>query len=145
MNRLCETARRYGPLAGRALIALIFILAGYHKLGAFAQTAARMAAKGLPAPDLLLALTIAVELGGGLMVLLGWHARRAAAVFFLWLIPVTLVFHPFWLADAAQAQNQMNHFLKNLAIMGAMLYIVAHGPGPLSLGKDRCPSQPDNI
>ncbi len=129
---------KYAALPGRILISLIFILAGYHKIGGFAHTAAYMAAKGLPAAPLLLVLTIAIELGGGLMLLLGWNARWAAAVFFLWLIPVTLVFHPFWAADPGQVQNQTNHFMKNLAIMGAMLYIVAHGPGPFHLGRERC-------
>ncbi|HSD61912.1 MAG TPA: DoxX family protein [Burkholderiales bacterium] len=132
----CELTRRFGPPAGRILLALIFVIAGYGKIGSFSGTAAYMASQGLPMSKVLLAITIAIELGGGLMILLGWKARWAALAIFLFIIPTTLMFHQFWAADAAQVQNQMNHFLKNLAIMGGMLYIVAHGPGPFSLDKD---------
>ncbi|MBI2313715.1 MAG: DoxX family protein [Betaproteobacteria bacterium] len=133
----CALVKQYGPLAGRALLALIFIIAGYGKIGSFAQTAGYMASKGLPMAEVLLVATIAIELGGGLMILAGWHARWAALAIFLFIIPTTLVFHPFWAVDAAQKGNQMNHFLKNLAIMGGMLYVMAYGPGPTSLQKGR--------
>jgi putative oxidoreductase len=131
----CELAGRFGPVAGRVLLALIFVIAGYGKIGGFSGTAAYMASKGLPVSEVLLLITIAIELGGGLMIILGWKARWAALAIFLFIIPTTLMFHQFWAVDAAQAQNQMNHFLKNLAIMGGMLYIVAHGPGPFSLDR----------
>lgn len=124
------------PVAGRALLALIFILSGWHKISGFDGTAAYMAAHGLPMPQVLLVLTILIELGGGLMLLLGWHARIAAAVIFLFLIPTTVIFHAFWAvnpSDAMAMQNQMNNFLKNVAIMGGMLYVVAYGSGAYSL------------
>lgn len=129
----CNIMKQYAPFLGRILLSLIFIIAGYHKIGGFTQTAGYMASKGLPMPELLLALTIAIELGGGLMILLGWHARWAALTIFLWLIPVTLTFHAFWNVGPAEVQNQMNHFMKNLAIMGGMLYVVAYGAGPCSV------------
>lgn len=129
----CNAIKQYAPLLGRILLSMIFIIAGYHKIGGFAHTAGYMASKGLPMPELLLVLTIAIELGGGLMILLGWHARMAALAIFLWLVPVTVIFHAFWNADPADIQNQMNHFMKNLAIMGGMLYVVANGPGPCSV------------
>ncbi|HEX9181163.1 MAG TPA: DoxX family protein [Burkholderiales bacterium] len=136
----CELAKRFGPPAGRILLALLFVIAGYGKIGGFSGTAAYMASQGLPMSEVLLVVTIAIELGGGLMIMLGWKARWAALAIFLFIIPTTLMFHQFWMADAAQAQNQMNHFLKNLAIMGGMLYIVAHGPGPFSLDRERARS-----
>ncbi|MGH8756366.1 MAG: DoxX family protein, partial [Burkholderiales bacterium] len=102
------------------------------------STADYMAGHGLPIPQLLLVATILIELGGGLMIALGWQARWAALAIFLFIIPTTLIFHPFWVADAAQMQNQIN-FMKNIAIMGGMLYIMAYGSGPFSLGKkDKC-------
>jgi len=70
------------------------------------------------------------------MVLLGWRARLASTAIFLFLIPVTLIFHPVW-ADAAE----FNAFFKNLAIMGGMMYIMVYGSGPLSLGHDHCPDK----
>jgi putative oxidoreductase len=125
------------PLLGRILLALIFVISGYKKIGGFEQTATYMTSKELPYADVLLVLTIIVELGGGILLILGWKARWAAAAFFLFLIPVSLIFHPFWAVDAAQMQNQFNSFFKNLCIMGGMLYIIAYGAGPLSVDKGR--------
>ncbi len=122
-------------LVGRILLAAIFIKAGWGKIGGWEATAGYMAAKGLPLVPLLLAGTIVLELGGGLMLALGWKARWAALAIFLWLIPVTVIFHAFWGIDAAQVQNQMNHFLKNVAIAGAMLMMFAFGPGAYSLDR----------
>ena len=122
-------------LVGRILIAIIFITAGWGKIGDWEGTAGYMASKGLPLVPVLLAGTILIELGGGLMLALGWKARWAALAIFLWLIPVTFIFHAFWGIDAAQVQNQMNHFLKNVSIMGAMLMVFAFGPGAYSLDK----------
>ena len=133
MEKLCEVVKQYGPLVGRILLALIFLISGYHKIDGFSKVAAAMAGKGIPFSEIALVITILIEIGGGLMLIAGWKARWAAAAIFLWLIPVTLMFHNFWAVDAAQYQNQFNHFLKNLCIMGGMLYIMAFGAGPLSL------------
>ncbi len=140
---ICELAKKFGPLAGRLLIANIFIIAGYKKIGGFAGTAGYMAAKmGLPADSALinamLVATIAIELGGGLLLLLGWQARWAATAIVLWMIPVTLIFHAYWNVPADQVQMQMIQFQKNLAIMGGLLYVAAFGAGALSLGRDKC-------
>lgn len=139
MNKACEMTKQYAPLVGRALLSSIFILSGWGKITGFSGTAAYMASKGMPMPDVLLVPTIIIELGGGLMLLLGWKARWAALAIFLFVIPTTLIFHAFWAVDAAQVQNQMINFMKNLAIMGGMLYVVAYGSGPCSLDKkDSC-------
>lgn len=122
-------------LVGRILIAIIFIKAGFGKIGGWEGTAGYMASKGMPLVPLLLALTILIELGGGLLLAVGYKARWVALAIFLFLIPVTVIFHPFWGIDAAQVQNQMNHFLKNVAIMGGMLMVFAFGPGAYSLDK----------
>ncbi|HWN29985.1 MAG TPA: DoxX family protein [Burkholderiales bacterium] len=138
MNKACEMATQYAPLIGRILLALIFIISGFGKITNFHSTADYMAGQGLPIPQVLLIAAILIELGGGLMIVLGWQARWAALAIFLFIIPTTLIFHAFWIADAAQMQNQIN-FMKNLAIMGGMLYIMAYGSGPYSLGKkDKC-------
>lgn len=137
----CKPIKQYGPLLGRILISLIFILSGWGKIGHFDQTLGFMASKGVPMTELALIVTIIIELGGGLMILLGWKTRLAAMIMFLWLIPVTLTIHNFWGAPADQMQNQLNHFLKNIAIMGAMVYLMVFGSGPLSFGKDHCASK----
>ena len=133
MNKWCELTKQYGPLGGRTLLSLMFIISGWGKITGFAGTAGYMESAGMSFPQLLLVGAIIVELGGGLMLLFGWKARVAALAMFLFIIPATLIFHNFWAADAANAQNQMIHFMKNVTIMGGMLYVMAFGAGPLSL------------
>ena len=122
-------------LIGRILIALIFVISGFMKIGGFSGVAGYIASKGLPMPEVLAALTVALELGGGILLVIGWKTRWAALAFFLWLIPTTLIFHKFWGIDAAQVQNQFNNFMKNVSIMGAMWMLMAFGPCPYSVDK----------
>ncbi len=136
MSGFFLSTQRYLALVGRILISYIFITSGWGKIFHFVGTAAAMGGKGLPFPEILLVLTILVELGGGLMILLGWHARWAALALFLWLIPVTLVFHRFWGIDPAAVQNQHINFIKNVTIMGGMAYVMAFGSGRLSLTRE---------
>lgn len=120
----------WGLLAGRLLLAYIFVVNGYGKIAGFAGTAKYMASKGMPMVEPLLVGAIIIELVGGLMLAVGWKARWAAWAIFLFLIPTTLIFHPAW-ADP----GQMIQLQKNLAIMGGMLYVAFMGPGKLSLDK----------
>ncbi|HZU31852.1 MAG TPA: DoxX family protein [Candidatus Angelobacter sp.] len=115
-------------LLGRVLLSVIFILSGFGKLTHFHDTAAMMAGKGIPLATVALVITLFIEIGGGLMVLTGYHARYAALVIALWLIPVTLVFHNFWAAPAAQQMEQQINFLKNVAIMGGLLVTAYASP-----------------
>ena len=126
----------YGPLVGRILIAPLFLLSGYHKITSFSAVAATMAKAGMPAAEALLIGAIVLELVGGLMVLLGWHARLGALMLAVFTIAATLVFHNFWAVDAAQFRGQLNHFMKNLAILGGLVYIMAMGSGPFRVGKE---------
>ena len=132
MNALCEAVKTYGPLAGRILLALIFVISGYNKLVGFDGTVGYIASKGLPLPQLAAAAAIAIELVGGILLVVGWQTRWAATAIFVFLIPTTLIFHPFW-AVAAGKQMEMIQFMKNLCIMGGMLYVMAFGAGPLSV------------
>jgi putative oxidoreductase len=122
-------------LVGRILIALIFVLSGFNKIGGFSGVVGYIGSKGLPMPQVLAALTIALELGGGILLIVGFKTRWVALLFFLWLIPTTFVFHRFWGIDAAQAQNQFINFMKNVSIMGAMSMLMAFGPGAYSVDK----------
>jgi putative oxidoreductase len=122
-------------LAGRILLAAIFLVAGYGKLMAFAGTSGYFAKLGFPAPDVMTVLAIAVELGGALLLVAGWHARWAAWALILFVAIATFAAHRFWEFDAAQYRNQMNHFLKNLALIGGLLFVVAFGPGAMSADK----------
>ena len=125
-----------GPLVGRILIALIFIMAGWGKITGFEGTVGYIASKGLPLPQVGAVIAIVLELSGGLMIATGYKARWGAAALFVFVATTALFFHNFWAMPADQAQNQMIHFMKNLAIMGGLLYVVVHGSGPLSVERN---------
>lgn len=130
-----NTIDKFGPLVGRILLALIFLMSGIGKIGGFAGTAGYMASKGIPMTDVLLAITIVIEIGAALMLILGYKARLGAVALLLWMIPVTFIFHNFWAMPADQQMIQQIMFMKNLGLMGGMLYIMAFGSGPMSLAK----------
>jgi len=132
-----EIVRMYGPLVGRVLLALIFIIAGYGKITGFEGTVGYMQAYNVPMTQVLAVLAIIVELGGGLLIAVGWKARWAAAAIFIFVLIASFIFHAFWAVPADQAQLQNIMFMKNLAIMGGMLYIIVYGSGPLSVDKNR--------
>ena len=119
----------FAALAGRTLLAVPFVVSGYGKIGAFAATAGMMAGKGLPAPEVLLALAIVVELGGGLALVIGWMTRWSALAILVFTVVATLVFHNFWAFPADQALMQQISFMKNLSIIGGLLLLIAFGPG----------------
>ncbi|HKJ22961.1 MAG TPA: DoxX family protein [Gammaproteobacteria bacterium] len=125
---------RYGPLAGRILMAFIFVFAGIGKVTGFEGTVGYIASKGLPLPHAAAVAAIIIELGGGLLLMIGWKARWAAAGLMVFTALTAAVFHDFWAVSAGEAQNQMIHFMKNLSMMGGLLYVVVHGSGPVSVG-----------
>ena len=133
MHAMCEMVKTYGPLGGRILLALIFLMSGYGKVTGFEGTVGYIASKGLPLPQVAAAAAAIVELVSSILLIVGWQTRWAAAGLLLFTIPATLIFHNFWAVDAAQVQNQTIHFMKNLSMMGGMLYVMAFGAGPLSL------------
>ncbi len=115
---------------GRALVGVLFLVSGALKIGKFAGVAAGLASKGLPLPEVMTALVIALEIAGGLALVFGWRVREAALALALFCIPATLLFHAFWSVDAAAFGNQLNHFLKNVAIVGALLVIASGASRP---------------
>jgi putative oxidoreductase len=130
-----EAITKFGPLVGRCMIALIFLLSGIGKITGYAGSAGYMASKGLPMIDVLLVASIVIEIGGAAMLIVGWKARLGALALFLWMIPVTLVFHNFWAVPPEQYQLQQIMFMKNLAIMGALLYVMSFSTGSFSLDR----------
>lgn len=123
-------------LIGRVLVAHVFVVASVMKLMSFAATAGFMTSLGVPYAPVLLGLSLPIELIGGLMIVVGWQVRWAALALAVWLVIVTPIFHAFWGLDPIQTQNEMNHFMKNVSLLGALLFIAAMGPGSLSV--DAC-------
>ncbi|MGH7231226.1 MAG: DoxX family protein [Nitrospiraceae bacterium] len=119
----------YASLVGRILLATIFLMSGVNKIMDPQGTQHYMAAMGMTTATFLFYLgAVVIEVGGGLSILLGYWARIGAAVLFLFMIPTTLIFH----ANFAD-QNQMIHFLKNMAMMGGLLYVMTYDAGRMSL------------
>lgn len=127
--------RDLAALAGRVLLALTFVLSGWSKTGDIAGTAGYIASKGLPFPDALALLAVVIELGVGLALVIGFKARWAAAALALFLVIITPLFHDFWAAAADEVMNQQINFMKNVAILGGMLVVVAFGPGRYSVDR----------
>ena len=126
-------AQDTASLLGRALLALLFIPAGWAKIGGFAGTAGYIASKGLPLPEVAAALAIAAELGLGLLLLVGLKARWAALGLAIFVAVITPIFHGFWAMPEAQKMMQQQAFFKNLAVVGGLLMVYAFGPGRFSL------------
>ena len=123
-------------VAGRVMLATIFLMSALgNKIPNFSGTVDYMTANGVPAPSIMLAGAIVFLLAGGISVVLGFKARIGASLLAVFLILATYYFHDFWTyaPDSQDFQMQMIQFMKNLGLMGAMLMIVANGPGPGSL------------
>lgn len=112
-------------LTGRVFLATIFLASAFGKVTNFRGTVEFMTAHGLPAASALCVAAIVLEVFGGLSLVLGFYARAGAAALTVFMVPATLVFH-----GAPEGRIQL---LKNMAIMGGLLQIIAHGPGEISL------------
>ena len=128
-----KTSRYYSSenvlsLISRVLLSAIFLISGVNKILHPVATQQYMAAHGMPLLGLFMVGAIAIELVGGLSVLLGYKVRWGAIALALFLIPATLIFHNNF-AD----QMQTIHFLKNLAILGGLLIVIQYGAGQISL------------
>ena len=121
-------ATRYLPFLGRLLIGLPFVMSGFGKLAAYGKTTAMIAAVGLPVPPLAFAVAVLVELGGGILLVLGYQVRPVAIAQAIFTIAAAVSFHNNF-AD----QNQMIHFLKDVMITGGLLQIATFGAGAFSL------------
>ena len=125
----------WAALTGRVALAVLFLWSGYAKLVYMDGNVGYMKAYGMPAAELLIWPALIVELAAGAMLLLGWKARWAAVALALFTIPATFIFHAYWGVPADQVLNQQIHFVKNLAILGGLLSVFAHGSGRFGLDR----------
>lgn len=124
-------------LVGRLLLALLFLPAGISKIAGFAGTAGYIASKGLPLPALGVIIAILVEVGGSLALIAGFRIRIAALALAVFTLVATFVFHNFWGVPADQAMVQQLMFYKNIAVVGGLLLLAAHGAGAWSMDAKR--------
>ena len=128
-----QAVEKFGPALGRTLLAVIFLMSGINKILDWDGTAGYMEFKGMPLIPLFLVGAIVLEIGGSLSVILGYKARWGALALIVFTIPTTLIFHDYWALEGMDALNNQVMFMKNLAMIGGLLMIMAHGAGPLSL------------
>ena len=116
------------PAVGRLLISAIFLFSGFGKIAAPAATVGFIASVGLPFPELSYVLAVVLEIGGGLALLAGLQTRWAALALSGFSLATALIFH-----NALGDQDQLIHFLKNVAMAGGLLQIAAFGGGRYSV------------
>ena len=122
MNNL----QTFAAPVGRVLISLMFVMSGFSKISAFAGTQGYMESQGVP--GILLPLVILVEIAGGLAVIVGWKTKYAALALAGFCVLSAFLFH----ANFSD-QTQMIMFMKNIAIAGGFLFLVANGPGKYAM------------
>ena len=122
-HKLTQFERYLAP-TGRILIGLFFFMAGVSKIGGLTGLTSMIAGAGLPVPMLLAVLTIALEIGGGLMLITGFYGRYAALALATFTFIVSFPFH----GPAMWGENPMQKimFMKNIAIFGSLLFMTAH-------------------
>lgn len=123
------------PLAliARILMAAMFVMAGFSKIGGFEGTVGYIASKGLPLASVVAVLTIILEIAGGLAIMVGYKARIAAFLLGGFTLLAALIFHNFWAAPAEQAFVQNMLFMNNISIAGGLFLLAALGSGSCSI------------
>ena len=124
-------------LAGRLLLALLFLPAGFGKLTGFAGTVGYIASVGLPLPQLGAVVALVVEIAGGIALIAGFGTRFAALALALFTLVASFFFHNYWGVPAEQQFMQSLLFYKNIAVVGGLLTLAAWGPGAWSVDARR--------
>ena len=122
-------------LVSRVLLAGVFLVFGIRKLMAVAGTAGYFAKLGIPMADVLVWAVILIEIGGAVLLIVGWQTRLVAWILAGFVVLATIAAHRYWEFDGAQYVPQLTNFMKNLAIVGGLLMVAASGPGRMSLDK----------
>lgn len=138
-----STIQGLATVLGRVMIATIFFMSAVgNKIPNFNGVAGYMQSEGVPQPQIMLAGAIVFLIAGSVSVVLGYKARFGAGLLLVFLILATYFFHDFWTMEGQEQQQQMIQFMKNLSLMGGMVFLMANGSGPMSL--DNCRTAPAN-
>ncbi|MBP7713068.1 MAG: DoxX family protein [Gammaproteobacteria bacterium] len=120
-------------LAGRLLMAALFLPAGIHKVTGFAGTVGHISSAGLPMPEVAAALAVAVEIGAAVALILGYRTRLAAIALAVFTLVASYFFHNYWAMPSDQQMVQQLMFFKNMGVVGGLLTIAAWGAGAWSM------------
>ncbi|MDR9403734.1 MAG: DoxX family protein [Halothece sp. Uz-M2-17] len=121
----------YLPLFGRICLCLIFFNGAFGNFTTFSETQARMAEMGLPIPSVLLLGNIVFQIVGAISLLLGLKVKWGAVILIIFLIPTTVIFHPFWVNPGESIA-----FFKNLGLIGGLLLLIYTGAGAVSVDRE---------
>jgi putative oxidoreductase len=132
-NEIHSAPRPTTALFGRLALAAIFFVSGFAKLTDTTGTAAHMTQAGIGHAETLAVIAGICEIAGAIALATGFLTRLGALGLFLFLIPTTIIFHGFWNVEGAERMTQMVNFMKNLAIGGGLLGVVAYGAGKYSI------------
>ncbi|MFN7120695.1 MAG: DoxX family protein [Hydrogenophaga sp.] len=124
-------------LLARLLLAALFLPAGISKISGFAGTAGYIGSVGLPMPELGAAIAIAVEVLGGIALIIGFGTRWAALALAVFTLVASFFFHAYWALPAEQQMMQQLMFMKNIGVVGGLLALAAFGAGAFSLDARR--------
>ncbi len=124
-------------LLARLLLAALFLPAGISKIGGFAGTAGYIGSVGLPMPELGAAIAIAVEVLGGIALIIGFGTRWAALALAVFTLVASFFFHAYWALPAEQQMVQQLMFMKNIGVVGGLLALAAFGAGAFSVDARR--------
>ena len=119
---------------GRIFLAVIFVMSGAEKFMDLAATTASIGGKNLPMPYALAIGAAALELGGGILIIVGWQTRIVALLLAVFTAIAAYFFHDFWhYPQGVEYTNNMIHFMKNVSIIGGFLMLAAVGAGRYSI------------
>ena len=124
-------------LIARITMGILFIVPAIRQITSYQGTVKYFASLGFPSPEVVVVIAVIIEIVAGAMLIVGWKTRWAAWALIVYVLIATAFAHRFWQFPEAQQFNQLNHFLKNLAIIGGLLYIISFGPGRLSVDRGR--------
>ena len=120
-------------LLGRILIGSLFLVEGIRQVMFYAGSVGYFNKLGFPAPEAMVWLSIIIHIAGGILLIVGWRTQWVLWLLLALVVIATAMAHRFWEFDAAQYGNQLDHFLKNLAIIGGLLYVITFGAGAMSV------------
>jgi putative oxidoreductase len=134
MDRQQDTAL----LIGRLLMAALFLSAGIPKaMGGYIGFGKYLGNLGMPSPEIASMVGTAIEVLVPIAIILGVFHRTSAFLLIVFVIVATAFAHRYWEFPVEQMSNQRNHFFKNLAIIGGLLFYYVSGPGAFALGRSR--------
>ncbi|MGM9488328.1 DoxX family protein [Ideonella sp. YS5] len=139
-SSLPSNGQNTAALAGRLLLAALFLPAGISKLTGFQGAVGYITSVGLPLPTIAAALALVLEIAGGIALLAGAGTRIAALALAFFTLVASVFFHAYWSAPADQQFVQQLLFYKNIAVVGGLLTLAAWGAGAWSVDARRATS-----